>query len=145
MSTLMARTQVALESFPDPSPDLTVIEDFDMVFRLLEHGSLEPVNQVLMLYRLHGTNFSANTEAHRDEVDTWSRMYVPLPHETGIAVSIRAAVRDNYLRATARRELGQGSRRRAFCLVRQMTWGANRMKLTIALLLPKMVLVRLAR
>jgi glycosyltransferase involved in cell wall biosynthesis len=145
MSTLMARTDIARVALPNPAPELSVIEDFDIVFRLLAHGALEPIARPLMLYRLHGSNFSSNTEAHRLEVDIWSRSYTPLPGEEGDAAAIRAAVGDSYLRATTRRALAIGDRQFAFRLSRQMTWSLDRVKITAALALPRSTLARLAR
>lgn len=145
MSALMTRTAQAIEVIPDPPPDLSVIEDFDLVFRLVSRGPLVPVRVPLMLYRQHQSNYSSNTDIYRNEVRIWTDWFMPLPDEDGMKNDTVKCVRDNYLRASARRALASGDKLMAASLARQMTWGYDRIRLLSALLLPKALLRHLTR
>jgi glycosyltransferase involved in cell wall biosynthesis len=144
MSTLMARRTSLLSCLPSPIPEYTIIEDFDLVFRLLSEGKLIPISQPLTLYRLHSSNYSSHTDIYQKEIEQWLKIYDLEGSRTQIDELIRLNVWNSLLRTKARRELQNGSRLVALGIASNMKWGFDRAKLTVgACLVPKQILRRL--
>jgi glycosyltransferase involved in cell wall biosynthesis len=144
MSTLMARRTSLLSCLPSPIPEYTIIEDFDLVFRLLSEGKLIPISQPLTLYRLHSSNYSSQTEIYQKEVEQWLTTYDLEGSSTQLDDLIGLNVWNSLLRTKARRELQNGSRLVALGIASNMKWGFDRAKLTLgACLVPKQILRRL--
>jgi glycosyltransferase involved in cell wall biosynthesis len=141
MSTLMARRTSLLECLPSPIPEYTIIEDFDLVFRLLNEGTLRPINEVLTLYRLHSSNYSSRTDIYQKEVEQWLKDYVTEASTAQMDQAIASNVWNSFLRTKARRELLSGNRLVALATASSMRWGSDRVKITLgACLLPVAIL-----
>lgn len=143
MSTLMARRTSLLKCLPCPIPNYTIIEDFDLVFRLLDEGNLRPINEVLTLYRLHSSNYSSRTDIYQKEVEQWLKDYVAEVPTTQSDPAIASNVWNSFLRTKARRELLSGNRLVALSTAASMRWGSDRAKITLgACLVPTSILRR---
>jgi len=144
MSTLMARRSAVFRCLPNPVPNYTIIEDFDLVFRLLEYGTLIPLHEPLTLYRLHANNFSSKTDIYLNEIQQWLADFGSSGESSPETDSIALNVWNSYLRTAARRELQSGSRIQAVRLASEMVWGSDRLKLLAgSLALPRSILKKL--
>ena len=144
MSTLMARRSAVFRCLPNPVPNYTIIEDFDLVFRLLKYGKLVPIHEPLTLYRLHANNFSSKTDIYLDEIRHWLEDFGSSGESSPEVDSIALNVWNSYLRTAARRELQSGSRTEAIRIASQMVWGSDRLKLLAgSLALPRSILKKL--
>lgn len=144
MSTLMARRSAVVQCLPNPVPDYSIIEDFDLVFRLLEHGTLKPLREPLTLYRLHANNFSSKTDIYLNEIQQWLKDFGSSGEKSPEEDSIASNVWNSYVRTAARRELQSGSRIQAMRMTSEMGWGADRLKLLASsVVLPRSILRKL--
>jgi glycosyltransferase involved in cell wall biosynthesis len=144
MSTLMARRTSLLKCLPSPIPDYTIIEDFDLVFRLLDEGKLETIRKALTLYRLHSSNYSAQTDVYQREVEQWLKSYSAGGSLSALDNEITSNVCNSLLRTMARRELQNGFRLKALMTASKMKWSSDRVKIVVgACILPKKILRRL--
>ncbi len=71
MSTVMIRASAARESLPKFPPQFFMIEDVDIVTRIMTDGILVPVRRALTSYRVHGDNYSTQTDPYGNEWETW--------------------------------------------------------------------------
>ncbi len=71
MSTLMIRASTAQKWLPKNPPPFNMIEDVDIVTRMMAVGTLVPIRETLTIYRLHLTNYSKQVNPFRDEFQAW--------------------------------------------------------------------------
>lgn len=139
MSTLMVRRDLALAAWPLYPPGYSIIEDYDMVARLMAGGFMVPINEALTIYRLHATNFSWRSAV---EVEEWSQWLTDLG-SLGLSVNEEKVIRDSVghqiLMLGARTNLLAGRRADVTQAIRQMSSTRDRVKYTAALLLPSPV------
>lgn len=71
MSTLMFRKSLGNSILPTIPPSYSMIEDLDIVARLLTVGYLIPINIPLSVYRRHAASYSSQHDPFGTEWDEW--------------------------------------------------------------------------
>jgi hypothetical protein len=136
MSTLMLRAKEAEKLLPEKPPSFYMIEDVDIVTRMLAGGFLAPIPSALSVYRVHGTNYSGQLDPVRDEIETW------ITNLNNIGLSERERVlltlwgQTQILNFSYRSAVMAGSRRRAFSQCLHMKPSISQVKRILALGLP---------
>ncbi len=136
--TLVVRRS-AFKSLSYPcDPRYHVSGDFDLVVRLSLHWKIAAVQKPIACYRLHGAN---ETDKHRALAVTERKLWCSEASENkeiGNTPGFRRFVAAVHYR-DAMNELMRGNHRAAFHLMRQLPWGRQKIKLAVALVLPRRV------
>lgn len=140
--TLVVRRS-ALESLDYPcDPRYHIIGDFDLVVRLAVRWKLDCVQEPVAFYRLHQNNeLPKHRGRHIEELECWLR-------EMGEVEAIRSC--SNYPCVTsflaylrAMHQVSQADKKGAYRLFQELPYGALKLKLLVALVLPTSVVARL--
>lgn len=136
MSTVLVRAESARQVWPVSVPSYSVIEDFDMVVRLLTVGYLVPINEKLATYRWHGGNFSSRVDIEVLEWTEWSRnmSYLGLTQQEEAAV--RNRIESRLLGMQCRHSRLKGDRIAAWRLIMQMPMSRSKAKWFFSLAVP---------
>lgn len=133
--TLVVR-RAAVDSLAHPfDPRFHVMGDTDLVIRLADRWKLDCVNEPLALYRLHGNNETAKHLGRLiDEVKCWIA-------DVQEVESVRSSrefptIKNHFKYLEAIYRILQSDRTSAIRLARGLPWGAPRLKLYAAMLLP---------
>jgi glycosyltransferase involved in cell wall biosynthesis len=124
MSTVMARSAVAKRVWPEHPPSYSMIEDLDMVSRLVKEGSLVPIPESLTSYRTHVNNYSLKIDLHKGEWSDWLDRLDELGLTPQEATKVRLATEERLLRQECLRARMAGHRLEAltFALRLPMSW-----------------------
>lgn len=71
MSSLMIRRNILINIFNGNIPNYFIIEDLDIISKSIRYGKLKTINQPLMYYRIHETNFSKKNNLLEEELLHW--------------------------------------------------------------------------
>jgi glycosyltransferase involved in cell wall biosynthesis len=144
MSSLMARTVTALDVWPFPTPRYSIIEDFDMVLRLLTAGTLVPIPQQLMVYRRHGNNFSSRLDVEAAEWKDWLEHFEMFSMTRDEHEHLRRQITTRLLSMKCREARLSGDRGATRRLAMQLPSPKARMKYLMSLAIPTKVVRSLA-
>ena len=139
MSTVMARHDVARKIWPCPPPAYSMIEDLDMTARLLNGGWLFSIAEPLTSYRLHGSNYSLNSELHEPEWQDWLDGLQNLGISYDEAETARCAIEGRRIRGKCNEALMAGHRWKCLSLLSQMTISVDTLKYGAAAMVPTRV------
>jgi len=137
MSTLVARRAVAEAVWPFPPPEYSIIEDFDMVLRLMTAGMLEPVREPLMVYRRHGKNFSSRLDIEIVEWQDFEQRLTEFGLTGSEEVLLKAEIRNRLLNMQCRQLRTQGRRREALKFAKLLPSNLSKFRLLVSLAIPR--------
>jgi len=144
MLTLMLRSAAVAEMERQFDPRYHVIGDSDLVIRMAAKWKLACVREPIAHYRLHDSNESLhNKERELRELECWTR---ELGEIEGVRQQPGYSTRLNeleYFRGML--AASKGDRKEALRAWKSLPWGRYRMRLSIALLLPLVVLKAVRR
>jgi glycosyltransferase involved in cell wall biosynthesis len=144
MSTLVVRRDAALRSWDAEPPPYSMIEDFDMVVRLVAGGSLVPVPEPLMWYRLHANNFSWRSTTAILEWTHWLENIDSLALDPTYRDEVELSISHKIAGLEAREALRTGQGVQARCSIRLMEHSSKRFKYWVASWLPPKLMIHLA-
>lgn len=136
MSSIMVRSSAASVAWPQEPPPFFMIEDVDMVGRVLTQGVLVPIPAVLMTYRRHGNNYSSRQDPFAREWETWVEGLDSYDVSDEERRGLEAFGAEQRARARYRAALLAGKRREALGASRGVAWSPDRLKMLAALCLP---------
>jgi len=136
MSTVIIRKQAVDRIWSGSVPEYSIIEDFDMVVRLLSRGWLIPVPEPLSVYRKHGSNFSNRLDVEADEWMHWINHEDALVMEPDCRVQIYETMSERLLRLQIRQARLDGNRAESWRMLGRLPWGPFKIKYLISYLLP---------
>jgi len=136
LSTLMIRVSAAREFLPKSPPPFTMIEDVDIVTRMMTGGTLVPVPRALTSYRVHENNYSRQTDPFRNELQTWISNICDLVLSDGDKKSLTTWGETQILNSRYRAAVLTGNRTLAFQQCFKMNRSIPKMKRLLALALP---------
>jgi len=136
MSSVMVRHATAQAVWPLIPPNYSIIEDFDMVVRLVTAGALVPLTEPQMIYRWHGNNFSLRLDIESSEWESWigNMGMLGMTHES--EVILRNQIGGRLLRMKCRQLRLRGDRRGAWNIARKMPLSRSKLKWVLSLALP---------
>lgn len=136
MSSIMVRTSAAKAAWSGKPPPFFMIEDLDMVGRIMTQGTLRPVTEVLMTYRRHGNNYSARQDPFAQEWDVWLDRLGSYEVTDNERQALFEFGLEQRARARYRANLLAGNRSAAWQQMSAVPWSVNRLKMIGALALP---------
>ena len=138
MLTLMLRRDACKEYLPETPPDFSIVEDLDIVTRVLRGGVLAAVSEALATYRMHGNNFSRNVGLLVEERQAWLEAFNEwCPPSIDRRKASRAFQSATY-QILARQSLAEGDRAGSLRNARHMSIGVDKMKyLMVGALTPR--------
>jgi len=136
MLTLMVRRSSCLQFLPQQPPEFSIVEDLDIVTRVLQSGDLAPLSVPLATYRLHQQNFSRDTSLLLNERALWLQDFLTWCPPTTSSAKAARSFESETLKVMARESLLQGRRSDCRQSSTQMLFGAHRLKYLFASLLP---------
>jgi glycosyltransferase involved in cell wall biosynthesis len=145
MSSIMVRSSAAKIAWPTDPPPFFMIEDVDMVGRLMTKGVLIPVPIPLMTYRRHGNNYSSRQDPFAREWETWIANLADYDVAESEREGLAAFGAEQSARARYRAALLAGRRAEALEQSRHVVRGRDRVKMMAALALPTSVTWKLVR
>jgi len=143
MSSVMVRVVSARSVWPFPAPKYSIIEDFDMVERLLCVGTLVPLAEPLMVYRWHGNNFSSRLDVEMSEWLDWIEHIEAFDMTLEEQSLIRIHVETRLLSMKCRRARLSGDRIATWRSARLLPFSRIKVKFFFSLILPTGLLRRL--
>jgi len=148
MSTVMARASRAKTTWPtevSSTPPFFMIEDFDMVCRIVASNGILPISEPMTIVRRHGQNYSAKIDAYANE---WS-LWIPTLDEFRTSQKNKRALgkiaTHNQHRYKSRDHLLRGERTEAVRHWRRMKLGIDKIKIGVGILLPLKLVSHLRR
>ena len=144
MSTLVVRRRVALSNWEENPPDYSMIEDYDMLVRIIAAGPLVPIQEPLMRYRIHDNNFSWKNGTAILEWKRWQENVSSLPLEPRLQDEVRLCIMRRVADLEAREALRIGCGSDARSAVRQMAPSWKRLKYWSVSWLPMKLIMKLA-
>ncbi len=136
MSSIMVRGSSARAAWLSRPPAFFMIEDVDMVGRIMTQGELVPVTLPLMTYRRHGNNYSSRQDPFAREWETWVENLDSYAVSDSERAGLVAYGHEQSARARYRAMLLAGERGAALHASRQVPWSLTRLKMLAALILP---------
>ncbi len=136
MSSVMARSTSARGVWPWPAPDYSVIEDFDMVVRLLTVGYLIPLSEPLVTYRWHGKNFSSRVDVEIAEWTDWIKRLKDFGMTLEEEERVRTRIETRLLSMQCREMRLWGNRTETLRAARQLPLSMSKAKWLISLAIP---------
>jgi len=136
MSSVMVRNATAQAVWPLIPPNYSIIEDFDMVVRLVTAGALVPLAEPLMVYRWHGNNFSLRLDIESSEWESWIGNMGMFGMNHDSEVVLRNQIGGRLLRMKCRQLRLKGERRGAWNVARKMPLSRSKLKWVLSLALP---------
>ncbi|CAB4820690.1 MAG: glycosyltransferase [Actinobacteria bacterium] len=138
MLTLMIRRDACKRFLPETPPDFSIIEDLDIVARVLQGGSLAAVSEALATYRMHDNNFSRDVGLLVEERDAWLEAFNEWCPPDISRERVRRAFQSATYQILARQSLIEGSRSKTLRNARQMIMGIDKVKyLVVGALTPR--------
>ena len=136
MSSMIARRESAQSVWPPTPPMYSIIEDFDMVVRLLTVGVLVPLAEPLMIYRWHGNNFSLRLDVELAEWRHWLEHMATFGMTFEEEDLLRNQIESRLLRVQCRQSRLRGDRREVWRVARQLPFSLHKFKWILSLALP---------
>ena len=136
MSSVMVRRATAQAVWPLIPPNYSIIEDFDMVVRLVTAGALVPLTEPQMIYRWHGNNFSLRLDIESSEWESWIGNMGKLGMTTESEVILRNQIGGRLLRMKCRQLRLRGDRSGVWKVAREMPFSSGKLKWVLSLAFP---------
>jgi len=145
MSTVMIRVSAARESLPKIPPQFFMIEDVDIVTRIMTSGILIPVRKALTRYRVHGDNYSTQADPYGNEWEAWILNLNDLEISVSERKFLTAYGESQILNSRYRAAVLMGNRIVALRQCFRMSPSISRGKRLLALALPLKVTQKIVR
>lgn len=133
MSTVMMRNEICKEIIPEQCPDYNIIEDLDLVARVLTKGYLAPVNKILTNYRIHDGNFSKKISIELSERNYWLSELKNLCPKNESFELIKSKFLDVNNHLQMRKHFIEGDYKKCKELLKIIPWGVIRLKYSLVI------------
>jgi len=143
MSSVMVRHATAQAVWPLTPPDYSIIEDFDMVLRLVAAGALVPLTEPHMVYRWHGNNFSLRLDIEMAELQDWIEHMEAFDMSLDEENIIRIHIETRLLTMKCRQARIRGDRIATWVASRQLPFSLVKVKFLASLVIPTSLLRKL--
>jgi len=145
MSTVIIRASSAKKVLPNPPPKFFMIEDVDITTRMMIYGILVPVKRALTDYRVHGHNYSTQTNPFGNEWETWVLNLNELEISESDKKALTAYGESQILNSRYRTAVMMGNRIVALRQCFRMSRSISRHKRLLVLALPLKITQKIVR